>query len=233
MGNERTNEQDADTRDPHPLHDRLPDFDGDLEAARRLRAEGRSTLDHQLDALDDIDSKASSILRVNMLLLGLILTALSLAAEDGIISLGELSNGYTFVGIIFLLLSTAFAALTYTASDTEVGIDSKTMRNALEADLTSREVEVGMAEGYAYWIDFNARTNTLNTVLITLTSWFIVISLANFSLGIYAAVGTLSVWPFAIVTWILLGIWAALSNLLAQLRKAMEELTLSDLRLVP
>lgn len=52
-----------------------------------------------------------------MLSLGLILTALSLAAEDEIISLGELSNGDTFVGIIFSLLSTAFAAHVHSLGD--------------------------------------------------------------------------------------------------------------------
>lgn len=208
--------------DPDSLRSQLPEFDGDLEAARRLRTEGKHTLDQQLTALNDINSKASAILRLNILLLGLLLTAISLASEDGLVSIGDLHNGYSILGIAFLLTSTALAALTYTTSDTEAGVDSQTILDAIHEDLSETEVEIGMAEGYAYWIDFNDQTNAVNSLLISLTLMTVVISIAHFSLGVHAAVGDTPTYVLAVVFWALLLLWAVSAGLQQQFVRVLD-----------
>jgi hypothetical protein len=138
------------------------DFQGDTEAARRLCEEGRTTIDHQLQSLDDIDSKAISLLRVNIILVGLILTAASFISDSQTTTLTDIFNPYFAVGVVALIGSSALAALTYTASDSEVGVDDDAIDAVLAAGLSELELEVAIAESQAHWIQFNSRTSLIN-----------------------------------------------------------------------
>lgn len=164
-------------------------YDGDTETAKSLRKEAQRTLDHQLRTLDDIDNKAMSILRVNTVLIGLILSAFAIAADfQGQVPVADFSNGYLFGGVISLLLSAMVAAATYTASDTEVGFSYETVHGVIDANLTEREFEVGAASSYAHWIKFNDVTNIKNAPLITVTSGLLILGILSLSIGVYEAV---------------------------------------------
>lgn len=120
------------SRNPDELRKELEsiDFEGNVELLSELRSEARETATGQQETLNDIDSKASKILRVNVLLIGVIISTLSIAAKIGgkpatagpdngtpTLLLDHFLNLYTKLGVGFLILSTALAALTYTASD--------------------------------------------------------------------------------------------------------------------
>lgn len=218
--------------DIHPLRRQIDDleFDGDTQTARRLSEEARETIDNQLDTLDDIDAKAMSILRLNVLLVGVILTAVSVAVEIDAVVLGELNNGYVAIGVGSLVLSTALAAITYTSSDSEVGIDGESIRAAVDASLDEEEFEAATAQSYAAWIEFNDRTNVMNAPVITLTMLLVVIGLVHLAIGVYAAVGGSNTNLVAVVSWVLMGPVVSASNVFRQLSRAIDELSLDDLR---
>lgn len=206
---------DGEEQPVHPLRRRIEelDFDGDTETARRLAEEGRRTVDRQLEALEDVDAKAISLLKLNLVIVSAVLTISSLTAEVDAFAVADLNNRFNVVAVTSLVLSAALAATTYTASDSEVGMESRAVRHAIDASLSERELEVATAQSYAAWIDFNDRSNALNVLLITLTTLLVVVAIVHFALGTYAAidgpyttVGTLLGWTLLIGVGILTGL---------------------------
>lgn len=161
------------------------DYNGDGAVAEKLRKEAQQTLDYQIQSLNDIDTKASKILRINVLLIGVLLSALSIAARDPSVEVADFINIYTKVGVLSLILSTATAAWTYTASDYDVGISPENIADSLERELTKYQFEMVMAKSYARWIDFNNSTNIRNVPLITATNLLVVTALIFLTLGVY------------------------------------------------
>lgn len=203
------------------------DYQGDLAALTRLTEESKQTLEYQLQSLNDIDSKAISILRVNVVLIGLLLTAVSFVADSNF-PLTALDNFAFYIGIISLLLSSALAALTYTASDTEVGIPSQKVDEVIQSDLTETEFELAAAQSHVRWIWFNNRTNVINAPLITLTNILLVIALAHLSLGVYIAFNGGHVHLITGGMWTVLLIFILASNILKQLNTLRKVVDVTD-----
>lgn len=178
------------TEDLHLVKQRIQNFEyeGETATVRSLRKEAQRTLDNQLEALYDIDSKAMAILRVNIVLIGLILSLVALAVDQDVFPITDFYNFYVFVGVVALLLSAMVAAVTYTSSDTEVGFSVETIHTVIDADLTEQEFEAGAANSYAHWIKFNDVTNIKNTPLITITSGLLVLGILSLALGLYSAI---------------------------------------------
>ena len=55
---------------------------GTVELLQLAREEGQRTIDYQIEAFDDIDDKAARILRLNLLVLSILLTGLSIIVTD-------------------------------------------------------------------------------------------------------------------------------------------------------
>jgi hypothetical protein len=60
------------------------EFQGDVETLRTLRSEADLTVGRQLATLTDIDDKASRMLRLNVLLVGVVVSGLSIASQLGV-----------------------------------------------------------------------------------------------------------------------------------------------------
>lgn len=149
-------------------------------------------MEGQISTLTDIDTKASRILRVNILLIGAIISALSIAAQlgdpnEGIDVLQPFVNVYTKLGVASLVLSTALAALTYTASELDVGMSAENMLRLLDAEFPESEYRELVVKNYIVRINFNHSTNLRNIPLVTATIVFVVGAVLLFSLGIYEA----------------------------------------------
>lgn len=201
-------------------------FDGDAEAASTLRNEAQRTIDAQMSSLGDIDSKAIKILRINLVLTGIILTLLSFVAQvgDPEISVQAFVNPFVGAALVSLLLSSAMAALTYTASDLDVGVDPEDLARLLELDVTVQESDVVLTKGYARWIDFNDETNVRNTPLITGTILLVVFAIAFLSLGVYDALLGPVPGPLTATTIVALVIVTLLTGFVGQVRRAFETL---------
>src|SRR6056297_1262199 len=99
------------TDTPSPLYDVVPfeRTDAPTSVVSQACSEARMVLDHQISTLSDIDDKAARIFRVNILLVGLLLTTLSFVARRQPATgqfqpkLQHFINLYNEIGGIFLL----------------------------------------------------------------------------------------------------------------------------------
>jgi len=220
------------SRDPAELREELQeiDFDGDPEQLAELRSEARETVDAQRETLNDIDTKASKILRLNVALIGILISVLSIAiqvgpdSETGLGNVAPFVNLYTEIGLGALVLSTAFAAMTYTASELDVGVSSENLTGLLEADFTREETEELLVKNYVTRINFNRSTNLRNIPLIQLTIVLIVSAIVSFALGLYQSVSDpVPIW-LLLSSIALLGSVVWVSGLVTQIRRAIDDL---------
>lgn len=188
------------------------------------REEAHRVVDSQIQTLNDIDAKAARILRLNLVLIGILLTGLSIARPDSassptLIAFSDLSNVYNFAGIVFLLLSTGFAALTYTSSSLQSGVAASGLRDMVENDYSDRENLEGVITSYAKYIEYNRRVNAKNAPLGTLTLIFLVFGIVSVSLGVKkAATEQVEPWLLVLVGAFLL-FFLYLTGIVGQLRR--------------
>lgn len=220
------------SRNPEELKSELREIElsGDTEQLVELRAEARETVDAQRETLTDIDTKASKILRLNIVLIGILISVLSIMTQIGSESdpgLGNVEpfvNIYTLIGIGALVLSTAFAAMTYTASELDVGVSSENLTELLKSDFQRQETEVLLIQNYIMRINFNRSTNLRNIPLIQMTIILIVSAIIAFALGLYHGVmGSVPTWLW-LPSVLLLGMVVLVSGLPNQIRRAIDDL---------
>lgn len=181
----------------------------EIELLSTARAEARRTIDSQVQTLDDIDSKAARILRVNLVLLSLLLTGLSLAVDTGTtqtspVQFPTLVNAYTTAGFVSLLLSTGLAGITYTASNLRAGMSAPDLRNVVDNEYTDRENVEGLIMSYANWIEHNYVVNAKNAPLLTLTILLLIYAITLLAFGLKQAVTGHVEWWLAVGTGVLL-----------------------------
>lgn len=173
---------------------------------------------------------ASKILRLNVALIGILISVLSIAiqvgpeSETGLGNVEPFVNLYTEIGIGALVLSTAFAAMTYTASELDVGVSSDNLTNLLKAEFTRDETEELLVKNYIMRINFNRSTNLRNIPLIQLTIVLIVTAIVSFVLGIYQGVsGSVPIWLWLSSIGLLGGVvWV--SGLVTQVHRAIVDI---------
>lgn len=169
------------------------EFEGGTPTLRTLRREATVTVERQLVTLADIDDKASRMLRLNVLLVGVVVSALSIASQleggsaSGMPVIARFRNGYVELGIASLVVSTALAAITYSASEYDVGVSAENAMRLLVADLPPEEVETLLVKNYVARINFNRSANVRNLPLVTATIVFAVVGVVLLTLGTYQA----------------------------------------------
>jgi hypothetical protein len=218
------------SRDPDELETELEsiEFTGDRELLSELRSEARETVDAQLTTLNDIDTKASKILRLNLVLIGILVSVASLVVQNGTgngkTSAEPFLNLYIISGIGALLLSTAFAAMTYTASELDVGLSSENLERLLDADFPRDEVETLLVKNYIVRINFNRSTNIRNIPLIQTTIVLVVGAVVLFTLGVYEAItGSVPLWLLVPAVLLLLAV-IVVSGLPVQTKRAVRDI---------
>jgi uncharacterized membrane protein len=156
------------------------------------REEGRATLDAQLDALDDVDAKALSVFRLNVALVGVLLSALSFAAGSGVVAVEGLLTPVVGGATFLFGLSAAAAGLTYVAVGHRVGVAPSGLRAAVDAD--ERAFRRRLVEGYADWIRANERATDRKALLVSLAIAGTVAGVLALVVGVVGAfVGTVFV----------------------------------------
>ncbi|WP_331235347.1 hypothetical protein [Natronorarus salvus] len=188
------------------------------ELLARLGEEGSRALDGQLATLDAIDSKAHSILQVNVALATLVFTALAVPAGfDGDATAG-FANAYTLAGFLALTLSAALAGLLYTATSRYGGLGPDALDRTIEDGLSGPEFDARLVASYAAWLRANRRTNARKAPLVTLSVLLLVIAIAGLGLGAVEALRTVTL-PLLLSTALGLSALAAVSGLPRQLSR--------------
>ncbi len=166
----------------------MEEFDVDDDPLHRELA---STLDYQVERLQEIDSKALEILKANLLLIGIFVTGVSILVQTGV-DVSRFLNLFTAFAGLLLLTSTALAGVTYTSSNVRGGLDGPAVDRALT---TSEEFTRELAESYRAWIEYNADVTAVNDLLVTVTVLLVVDSFVFLLAGLVSAVAGA---PFAI-----------------------------------
>ncbi|WP_132058463.1 hypothetical protein [Halorussus amylolyticus] len=139
------------------------------EVCGRICQEARETLDKQIYRNENVDRKAIGIFRLNLLLAGLLLTVFTLMVNNPELPENEFINVWSVAALVSLLLSTVFAAMTYTSTSYDIGIgpdiieDSKFGRYDSSADL-----ERELREVYRGALIHNRNVGQFNAYFITI-----------------------------------------------------------------
>lgn len=157
--------------------------DDSLEGLSTACSEGREVIDHQVEWARQIDDKAIRFIRINILLLGLGLTAFSLSSSSFEAALDQYLNIYTLSGILALLGSMVTAALTFGLTSVKSGISARYLRHVSEGDISDRQLYEGLALGYAEWIEHNKNIIEINVATFMITVVLVVDSIILLTAG--------------------------------------------------
>ncbi|MFB6177369.1 MAG: hypothetical protein ABEI99_09550 [Halobaculum sp.] len=120
-------------------------------------AQAQRVVDEQRQYLTDIDTKAVKLLRLNVLLIGVGVSVFSASSRAGSFHVAVLSNWYTVVGSLLLLLSTVASGAAYTRSRVTVGPNPHGIVRLASTEADPDLVRRGLAASYAEWIAENRR----------------------------------------------------------------------------
>lgn len=155
-----------------------------LPALKSACQEGRQTVDRQVEWIRQNDRKAIRVLRTNLILAGLLLTALSLLVRTDEFAVEPYVNLYTGMGIITLLGSTVFAAITYVSSGFEGGIQWTEIDDTVDHEYGEKRWYERLALGYSDWIEYNALVLKFNAILSTTTILLVIDAVVLLTAGI-------------------------------------------------
>jgi hypothetical protein len=159
--------------------------DASVESLRIAREEARRTLDAQLSTLDDVDAKALSVFRLNVAVVGVLLSVLSFAAASDAAAVAGLLNPAVGASAGLFVLSAAAAGLTYATAGQRVGADPTGLEEM--GDRSEAAALAGLVDGYADWIRRNQRTNLRKALLVTLAILGTVSGTLALGVGVVAA----------------------------------------------
>lgn len=148
-------------------------------AAGIVREEARHVLDGQLQLLRETDRKAMATARVVAVILGLLLSALSLVETPS-----RAVNGWLTFGSVLLLASLAVAVLTYSVDRPTYGIGTGYLDDVGDDLGNPRHVERDLLPRYAHWIEANAEEVGSNSTYLLVSQWLLVAGLAILAVGV-------------------------------------------------
>jgi len=178
--------------------------DPSRDAFALTREETRATFEYQVDRLQEIDAKAIEILKANLLLIGILVTAGSILIQTEF-DAGGFLNVFTGFGALLLFVSTGLAGVTYTSSNLRGGLDAGDIeriisRHTAESD---EEFEKRLLRSYGRWIEYNAQVTAVNDMLASATVLLVITAFAYVIVGV--AVGVSGI-PAALV-WVLFAVF--------------------------
>lgn len=152
--------------------------DGDSTAEKLEIAchEARHTVNKQIEKIHKEDRKAVGIFRVNLLVIGILSSALTISIRTEVLATSNFLNAHTAIGGLGLLTSSVVAAMAYTSSKFEMGVDPSQVDIASN-DTKSREDFFDTLSGqYSEWIGRNQEVHQFNAYAIT---WAMILAIAG------------------------------------------------------
>lgn len=124
----------------------------DVEVLRSACAESRAVLDDQLAELADIGDKALWTVRTSMIVLGVVVSAASLADAATLRRLHEAVPVLGLFGVCLLLTASVYGLGTYFGADRVRGISPEFRRRARNG-LAEHDWRILLLDGYDGWIE--------------------------------------------------------------------------------
>ena len=222
------------SRDPDRLEAELrqAEFDGDPDVLRALRSEAQRTIDYQTAAIEDMDTKAAKLFRMNLVLLGLIISAISLGPQVFDSSppgeVRSLVNVYLEAGVGFLITSTVVAAVTYSTTDLDVGLGVDNTAKFLDSSMDAGGANEAMLYGYVRRMNWNHHANVRIAPLLSLTICASVAGIISLTVGAYHVVHGSAPWWLLAVSVVFIGSAIHYTGLLSSIRRTIAEPDMDD-----
>lgn len=163
----------------------MPDGDDQAGAPSKAElhawAEGQKTIEHQIEKIHEEDDKAIGITRLNILVLGVLASGLSLSIRSNSVSTSEFLNTHVIIGIASLVVSTIVASMAYTSSSYEMGLGASPMTSLSEGTISDSKYFERLGEEYPKWVQKNHKVHRFNSYAIT---WALIFSISGFTLFI-------------------------------------------------
>lgn len=156
----------------------------DIEALRATQEEARAVLDHQIETVRSVDDKAARTFRLDAILLGLILTAVSFLARTDSVSVHPFINPITILGVISLIISFVFAVATFTVTDIQTGLGSGDIQRLIDKKYSERDWLILLLRSEAAWMKWNEEQQSLNGALLTVSHGSLIFAVVCVSIGI-------------------------------------------------
>lgn len=145
-----------------------------------LREEARHVLDGQLRILRETDRKALATTRVVAVILGLLLSAASLAENPS-----SALNTFHVIGVGLLLCSLFVAVLTYSVDRPSYGVGPGFIDASLREADDRETIERSLLPLYADWIDANREEIGSNSTYLLVAQGLLVAGLSVVAVGMY------------------------------------------------
>lgn len=124
----------------------------DVEVLRSACDESRAVLDDQLAELADIGDKALWTVRTSMIVLGVVVSAASLADTDALSAVHWSVRGAAGFGVLALLAASLYGLGLYVVMDRIRGVGTEYRRRAADGGLNEQAWRLVLLEGYDDWV---------------------------------------------------------------------------------
>lgn len=156
----------------------------DIEALRTTLEESRSVIDHQVQTFNDVDSKAAQTFRLEVILLGLLVTALTFVLRTDPMTIDPYLNPYTAWGIISLEISFITAVIVYSSTSIQTGVGPNDIGRLISRRYTERDWLILLLRSTGEWIRFNEQQQAWNGLLLSVSHAALVLAVLLLSAGI-------------------------------------------------
>lgn len=147
MSDDRDESDDSRRDDPAWHSDRFPAWDSDESALRAARNEARESLEETISSIRRIEESGMKTLRIDLILIGLSLTAVSSFQFAS-----QLVNEFTVLGFAAITLSAIVAVVTTIGSDYPTGVSEEYVEEFQRASWSEREWNEWMLREYSEWL---------------------------------------------------------------------------------
>lgn len=139
--------------------------------------ESRRVLDHQIANINAVEDKAAWTLRIGVVLLGTLISAVQLI---GLMDVGAL----VLVGLAFISFSLVVGIITYGVSSVDVGAEPRNVKREVPDDYARSDVYDALLSAHEDSITFNRDTLQTNEWYLTLTQGCMVTGVSLIVAGI-------------------------------------------------
>ena len=150
-------------------------------ALQHACGEARHTINHQIEKIHNEDDKAIGISRLNLLVLGVLASGLSLSIRTDQVATLQFLNAHVVLGTLSLVVSTVVASMAYTSSQFEMGLGSDPIEKIADGSISDGDYFEKLGEEYPKWVRNNHKVHRFNSYAIT---WSLIYSISGFLLFI-------------------------------------------------
>lgn len=157
----------------------------DVESLRVTREEASNVLTRQIEAMNEIKRKSAHVFRINLLLLGVVLTVASLlAGNTATPELHQVKNGLVLTGIGTSGISIVASLVVLTGPKYQTGLGSSDVRMALRQRQSEKKWLTTLLYSYAGWMRRNETTSQRDGTALYVAQFFLFFSVSYYAGGV-------------------------------------------------